>query len=300
MRAAVGAEELTASARSFREHLQTRISEEYLIEAQQLYTWLIRPLEPLLEAGKADTLVFVPDGALRTIPMAALHDGQKFLIEKYAVAVTPGLTLMEPKPIKRANVTLMAAGLTQAVERDGQQFPALPNVGSEIANLQKLFGGTPLMNENFRVANVEKVFGAQPYTLVHIASHGEFSGDVHKTFVLTYDGALTLDGLEHLIRPSQLREQPLELLSLSACQTAAGDDRAALGLAGVAVKAGARSAFATLWYVNDQASTTLVSDFYGILRRDPDISKAKALQHAQVQPALPGRRRATPACGRRT
>ena len=121
----------------------------------------------------------------------------------------------------------------------------------------------------------------EPFTIVHIASHGHFDDDVRKSFVLTFDKHLTLDDLEAYIRPGQLRDHPLDLLTLSACQTAAGDDRAALGLAGVAVKAGARSAFATLWSVNDAASTQLVGDFYRELTTHPQWSKAQALQAAQ-------------------
>jgi CHAT domain-containing protein len=122
----------------------------------------------------------------------------------------------------------------------------------------------------------------EPFTIVHIASHGHFDDDVRKSFVLTFDKHLTLDDLERYIRPAQLRDQGLELLTLSACQTAAGDDRAALGLAGIAVKAGARSAFATLWFVNDAASTKLVSDFYAELKTHAERTKAQALQTAQV------------------
>ncbi len=283
VKAPVAAPLLTATVRAFRRHLETRTTEEFLDEAQQLHAWLIRPLEPLLRRAKIDTLVFIPDGALRSIPMGALHDGEKFLVERYAIAVTPGLTLMEPAPIKRVNVTLMANGLTAAVRSEGEDYPALPFVREEIARLRKLYGGTALIDRDFRVPAVQKAFAEQPFSVVHIASHGEFSGDVRKTFLLTFDDRLTLDGLERLIRPAQLREQPVELLSLSACQTAAGDDRAALGLAGVALKAGARSAFATLWNVNDEASTTLVSDFYTLLRNAPDISKAQALQRAQIK-----------------
>jgi CHAT domain-containing protein len=140
------------------------------------------------------------------------------------------------------------------------------------------------MNQQFVNANVQKEFSQENnYTIVHIASHGHFDSDAKKTFVLTFDSKLTLDELEQLIRPSQLRDKPVELLTLSACQTAAGDDRAALGLAGVAIKAGARSAFATLWFVSDQSSASLVSDFYTQLRDHPDTSKAKALQAAQVK-----------------
>jgi CHAT domain-containing protein len=117
---------------------------------------------------------------------------------------------------------------------------------------------------------------------VHIASHGHFDSDSKKTFVLTYDGKLDLDELERMIRPSQIRDKPVELLTLSACQTAAGDDRAALGLAGIAVKSGARSALATLWFVDDEASTMVVGDFYQELHT-PGMSKARALQIAQIK-----------------
>ncbi len=266
-------------AHQFRVNLEKRTTYEYLEQAKQLYDWLIKPLEPLLAGSKIDTLVFIPDGALRNIPMAALYDGQKYLIEKYAVAVTPGLTLMEPRAFKRETIALVANGLSDGV----QGFAALQYVSGEMSSLKKLYGGSELMNRQFVKTNIDKEFVGENYSIVHIASHGHFDSDVKKTFVLTYDSKLTLDDLEQLIRPSQLRDKPVELLTLSACQTAAGDDRAALGLAGIAIKAGARSAFATLWFVNDQSSSTLVSDFYTQLHQHPDISKAKALQTAQVK-----------------
>jgi CHAT domain-containing protein len=130
---------------------------------------------------------------------------------------------------------------------------------------------------------LERQITENQYSIVHIASHGQFDRDVRKTFVLTYDTKLTLNDLEALIRPSQYRGRPVELLVLSACQTAAGDDRAALGLAGVAVKAGARSALATLWFVNDQSTSVLVTEVYEQLRQSPSISKARALQAAQIK-----------------
>jgi CHAT domain-containing protein len=266
-------------AHQFRVNLEKRTTYEYLDQAKQLYDWLIKPLEPLLAQSKIDTLVFIPDGALRNIPMAALHDGEKYLVEKYAIAVTPGLTLMEPRAFKKENIGLVADGLSDGV----QGFAPLAYVPQEVGSLKKLFGGTELMNQQFVKTNIDKEFLGENYSIVHIASHGHFDSDAKKTFVLTFDGKLTLDDLEQLIRPSQLRDKPVELLTLSACQTAAGDDRAALGLAGVAIKAGARSAFATLWFVNDQSSVLLVSDFYTQLRDHPDISKAKALQEAQLK-----------------
>lgn len=268
----------TRVVREFRRTLEKRTSREYLPPAQQLYGWLIRPLQTTLDAGRIETLVIVPDGPLRTIPLAALHDGQDFLIRRYAIATTPGLTLTDLRPIPRHQIQPLLAGLTQAV----QGFPALDYVQEELAAIHTAYGGKVLENETFRLANLQQALKATPYSIVHIATHGQFVGDVRNTFLLTFDDKLTLDRLERLIAIGQYRDQPVELLALSACQTAAGDDRAALGLAGVAVKAGARSALATLWLVNDQASGLLATEFYQQLQR-PDQSKVRALQQAQVR-----------------
>jgi CHAT domain-containing protein len=279
-KAPVTEDELTETVRGFRDGLEDRTTESYFDGGRKLYAWLIRPIEPLMAAHKLDTMVFVPDAALRTVPMGALHDGTRFLVEKYAVAVTPGLQLMETTPSDRKRPQVMIGGLSEA--RDG--FAPLPGVPGELRHLQKVFGTQgAMLNQDFRHEAFGEKFAAQPYTIVHIASHGHFDDDVRKSFVLTFDQHLTLDDLERFIRPAQLREQGLDLLTLSACQTAAGDDRAALGLAGVAVKAGARSAFSTLWFVNDAAASKLVSDFYTELAAHPERTKAQALQTAQVR-----------------
>jgi len=262
----------------FRKRLEKRISREYLPHAKRLYDWLIRPLEPDLAPLSINTLVFVPDGFLRTIPMAALHDGKQFLINKYALAVTPGINLTDPHPIKRENLKLLAVGLTES----SQGFPPLPHVAYELQTIQDLYGGKLLLNKDFLIPNMEKALLEEPFNIVHIASHGQFESDVNKTFLLAFDDKLTLNRLGQCVGFFRFREEKLELLTLSACQTAAGDDRAALGLAGVAVKAGARSALATLWYVNDQASSMLVTEFYKQLL-DPSISRAAALQRAQLK-----------------
>lgn len=274
----VGADELTEVVRRFRLNLEDRTTDAYLEQAQQLYAWLIKPIEPLMTEAKLSTMVFVPDGALRTVPMAALHDGAGFLIEKYAVAVSPGLDLMEGKSVTHGPARVLIAGLSEAT--DG--FPPLPYVPREVERIEGIYSQCEtLLDRGFRHGTVEQKLTGEPFTIVHLASHGQFDNDVRKSFVLTFDQKLTLDDLERFIRPGQLRDQPIELLTLSACQTAAGDDRAALGLAGVAVKAGARSAFATLWCVNDLASARLVGDFYETLKSEPDLTKAQALQSAQ-------------------
>jgi len=224
--------------------------------------WLIRPLEPELDAARTKTLVFVPDGALRTIPMAALHDGQRFLIAKYALATTPGLNLTEPRPVNRDNTRVLALGVTKAI----QGFPPLPNVAAELQSLARMFRTTALVDESFTLANVERSLKDEPFTIVHIASHGQFGGDPQSTFLLAFDDKLTMDRLGQFIGLFKFRDNPLELLTLSACDTAEGDDRAALGLAGLAVKAGARSALATLWNINDPVSAELVADSIGSSR----------------------------------
>ncbi len=274
----VGDLELTDIVRHFRLNLEVRTTNEFMEQAQQLYKLLIEPVVPLLKSHGIETLVFVPDGALRTVPMAALHDGEKFLVEKYSIAVSPGLDLMESGPAGLRAPRMMINGLTDAV----QSFQALPAVQKEVERLGKLYPqNETLMNGDFMKVRVTEKFTGEPFTIVHIASHGHIDSDVRKSFVLTHADKLTLDDLEKLIRPGQLADKPLELLTLSACQTAAGDDRAALGLGGVAVKAGARSAFATLWCVNDEASAELVADFYTGLTGRVAMTKAQALQAAQ-------------------
>jgi len=267
---------LTQTVRAFRKTVEKRTTREYLPHAQQLYAWLIRPIEPDLASFRIDTLVFIPDGPLRTVPMAALHDGRQFLIEKFAVATTPGLNLTDPKPINRDKVRLLSSGLTRAV----QGFPSLPFVEEEINAIRTLYQGDQLLNAEFSTPRLEQELKDHPYGILHIATHGWFASDTTQSYLLTYNGKLSIDELNRLIGLFRYRKDPLELLTLSACQTGTGDDRSALGLAGVAIKAGARSALATLWFINDEASSTLVSEFYRELR-NPQLSKAQALQHAQ-------------------
>ncbi|HSH07437.1 MAG TPA: CHAT domain-containing protein, partial [Burkholderiales bacterium] len=274
----VSAATLTREIRKLRHLLEKRTTHQYLPHAEKVYDWVIRPIAADLQKANISTLVIVSDAALRTIPLGALYDGERFLVERYAVATSPGLTLTDPQPIPRGKATVMLNGLTESV----QGFSPLPYVAQELETLQSLYGGTVLANRDFTIPALEKDLGDNPYRIVHIASHGQFDSDVTKTFLLTYDGKLGMNKLEQILALSRFRTEAVELLTLSACQTAAGDDRAALGLAGVAVKAGARSAVATLWTVNDPAAAALVADFYRALQ-DPARSKAKALQKAQLE-----------------
>lgn len=275
---AVKQEELKQDALAFQRLLQKETTREYLRKGQRLYDLLLRPLEPVFANFDITTLVIVPDGPLRMIPFSALHDGKQFLITKYAVATTPGLNLTDPKPLSRDRIEVLSAGLTVSV----QGFPPLPNAADELEAIGNLYKTHRLLNEEFRVPQLEREMKGNPFTIVHIASHGKFERNAKNSFLLTFDEKLTMDRLSQVIGFFRFRDQPLELLSLSACQTAAGDDRAALGLAGIAIKAGARSALATLWFVSDEASSSLVVEFYRQLK-DPALSKAQALRQAQLK-----------------
>lgn len=271
----VGSDKVNAQIREFRRKLEKRSNFKYRVAGQQLYQWLIAPLLPELQAHHIDTLVIVPEGALRTIPFSALYDGKHYVIEHYAIATIPGLSLTDPKMFPHEPLEVLIAGLTQSV----QGFAALPNVGKEIKNINSQIGGTQLIDHEFLLSNIGESMAKNPYQIVHIATHGQFDSDPKKTFLLTYDGKMTMDLLERYMEAGKYRKKPVELLILSACKTAAGDERAALGMAGVAIKAGVRSALASLWFINDQSSSELVTLFHENLKKN--LTKAKALQSAQ-------------------
>jgi len=278
IRKSVAVDEVTLRAQvaAFRHNLEKRTTRQYLRPAKILHGWLIAPILDELRAQKTDTLVIIPSGILNTIPFAALHDGKRHVIEDFAVAITPGLTLIESPGIAKSDANIMLTGITQSV----QGFPALPAVASEIQTIESIVGGTVFLDENFLLDSFRVQLVEKSHTIVHIASHAEIRADAKNSFLLTFDERMTMDKLEQFVKPSLFRDEPLELLTLSACETAAGDERAALGLAGIAIKAGARSALASLWSINDQTSADLVGQFYQNLTKG-GLTKAKALQAAQ-------------------
>jgi len=264
--------------------------EDYLPLAQKVYDWLIRPIEQDIANSGVETLVFILDAPLLNLPMAALYDGRQYLIEKYAIAFTPSLQLLESQPLERGELTALKAGISKtpppvelASTNKPLQFSQLPNVQTELDKIQSQVPGELIVNEEFTNKAIQKAIGSAPFPVVHLATHGLFSSTPEDTFILTWEDTLNIDQLNQLLRGREEgQEKPIELLVLSACQTATGDRRAALGLAGVAVKAGARSTLATLWVVNDAATAELMIDFYQELNQDKTISKAQALRRAQI------------------
>ncbi|MBN1239805.1 MAG: CHAT domain-containing protein [Gammaproteobacteria bacterium] len=273
----VGLAELTHEIGMLRASIEDAAAgETYREHAERVYDWLIRPLEPVLNDVRDPTLVMVPDGPLRTIPLAVLHDGDRFLIERYAIGTTPGLSL-----IGAVNTEPVTRVLLNGIVAPVRGFPGLPFVAEELDNISNILPSTVLEDEAFVTATLQTEILDGGYSIVHMATHARFESDYRRSFLLAYDDLITLDQLEDYMGSQRYTDRPVDLLVLSACQTAAGDERAALGLAGVAVKAGARSALASLWFINDESTAQLVSEFYRQLA-DPANGKADALRGAQL------------------
>lgn len=310
--------------------------------SQNLYQWLVAPLEKDLAAEDIKTLVVVPDGALRLVPFSALFDGQHYVLEKYAVSVSPGISLMgggvnaknrsyrtllaglsKPGPVveklpspmisallepeseetvnrklsltrEPANTNMPARNTQEAgikadsllrqagAEEKLKDKLSLPAVEDELSNLQKTVTNTTLLNNQFTVDSFHRqVAGDEPYEMVHIASHGIFSSNANDSFLMAYDNVIKLDDLETLLKQEKGAQRGIELLTLSACETAEGDDRAPLGFTGAALRARARSALGSLWPIADQAASQLMTNFYANITQH--LGKAEALRQAQLK-----------------
>jgi len=256
-------------------------TDAFLTPAQNLYNSLIRPFASDLIRKKIKTLVFIQDGLLRSVPMATLHDGEEFLVQKYAIATTPGLRLTSPKPLNFPSLRTLALGLTEAATVNGEEFKPLANVTDEIDRVIKQFPGSKkLLDEQFTPESLGQELKQTVYPIIHIATHGQFGTIPEDSFLVTGNNEkITITQLESDIRRFSKGTEPVDLLALTACQTGIGDDRTRLGMAGITVQAGVRSALASLWYVDDAFTQELVANFYDNLRSQ--ISKAEALKEAQ-------------------
>ncbi len=270
------------------QRLQTNLSrpdarKKVQTDANQLYQWIIAPIAKDLEQAQVDTLVFFLDTPLRNIPMAVLYDdkSKNYLIEKYAVAITSGLELLAPRTLRRESLNAMLAGLTES----RQDYPPLKNVDRQFSQIEAEIPSQILLNDQFTVSSFQNQLQSLPFPVVHIATHGQFSSQPEETFIVAWDKSIYLNKLSNLLKNSKTtKSESIELLVLAACQTAQGDKRATLGLAGVAINAGARSTLATLWKVSaDESPGMLLSQFYRELINNPNLTKAEALRRAQLE-----------------
>ncbi len=248
----------------------TRQNNTYWSVAQQLNEWLIAPLEADLRDRGIDNLAIVADMGLRSLPFAALHDGDRFLVERYSLGLMPSVSLTntEYRNIQDSTVLAMGAAHFQGLS----DLPAVP-LELELVNASQ--GGEVFLDDAFTLDNLQR--HRQDYQVVHLGTHGEFrSGTAENSYLALGRDRITLDQ----IRTLGLNDPPLELLVLSACQTALGDEAAELGFGGLAVKAGAKSVLGSLWYVSDAGTLGMMSQFYRQLHQAP--IKAEALRQTQL------------------
>ncbi|MEO1762908.1 MAG: CHAT domain-containing protein [Cyanobacteria bacterium J06629_18] len=260
--------------------------------AKEIYSWFITPFKKDLEQIK--TLVFVQDGVLWTIPMGTLYDGKQFLIEKYAVAGTPSLSLTSPQPLNTKNLKILAFGLTEDSAIDNNTFfPPLSAVEAEMQGINKVISDSKiLLNQDFTSQKLTQKLRQYKPKILHLATHARFGYDSKQTYLISgeqkkntakeqkYNKTITLGNLYQIIQNTQSDDNEiLELLTLTGCQTAVGSQRDALGIAGVSLQAGARSSVASLWNIDDAATASIIVQFYDNLRQG--MSKAQALQATQ-------------------
>ncbi|MBN3883192.1 MAG: CHAT domain-containing protein [Nostoc sp.] len=264
-------------AQEFRDQIvspQNRRRTGYLRSSQQLYRWIIAPLEADLQARGINNLVFLPDIGLRSTPMAALHDGKGFLIEKYSIGLMPSLSLTNTlyKDIKKSQI--LALGVSQSTQ--GQE--PLPAVPLELSTLvSKLWQGKLLLDKQATLENLKTIRRQQPFGIIHMATHADFAtGALSNSYIQLWEDKLRLNQLRQL----RLNEPEVEMLVLSACRTALGDKESELGFAGLAVLAGVKTSVASLWSVNDAGTAALMTKFYENLKTAS--IKAEALRQAQV------------------
>jgi CHAT domain-containing protein len=250
-------------------------SDRYLASAQQLYQWLIAPLEADLTAQRIDTLVFCVGERVRSLPLAALHDGQQFLVEKYDLGLIPALTLTDPQFRALRQVEVLAMGASEF-----DTLADLPAVSVELSTIaDELWPGAIHLNADFTKRALQRELAEAQYEIVHLATHAEFqAGDPDQSYIQLWQ-AEQLNLLE--LRDLDWQTLPVELLVLSACQTALGNPQAELGFAGLAYQTGVRSALASLWSVSDLGTLALMREFYGQLAQSQGETKAGILGSTQ-------------------
>ncbi|MCW6035703.1 CHAT domain-containing protein [Spirulina subsalsa FACHB-351] len=271
------ADDIEAKVAEIRDHIKRKINSTVFSE---LYRLLIEPVEDNLQSNQISSLVFILDSELKNIPLNALYDGEQYLIEKYSLALNLGFNVLETSAIPLESKNIIAAGVSE--ENLGQI--ALPFVEKELSYIQSKFPqNTILKNQEFTPFSFKNALIQQSFNIVHLATHGMFKSDPNATYISAYKEKITLNQLSSILQTQGERtETPLDLLVLSACQTAIGDKRATLGLAGISIQSGARSTIASLFDINDAATAILISHFYDNLA-EPEMTKGEALRQAQVQ-----------------
>jgi CHAT domain-containing protein len=268
--------ELNRTAMLWHQELQTGYTWQFRTGSRFFYDLIIKPFETELESSNLKVLVFIHDGILRNLPMAALLDERsRFLAQKWASVSSIGLNLSATENEFQKSKALVL-GLTNSLIPGWRK---LDKVEEEIASIENLIGGDKYSERQFTSNNLLRQLSQKKYSIVHLATHGYFGGDASTSFILGYDQKISALKLKDILSQSR---QAIDLLVLSACETAVGSERAVLGLAGVAAKSGVASILGSLWQVNDDEQFSSIEAFYAHLKNDP-ANKAIALQQVQIE-----------------
>jgi len=265
--------QVIAMVQTFKNRITSPILQNnYLNTAKSLYDWIIAPIDSELQALKIQNLVFIMDTGLRSLPIAALYDGKNFLVERYSIGLMPNLSLTDTKymNIKKAQVLAMGASEFKI------QQPLLA-VPTELDTVTGIWQGESFLNQGFTFSNLRAQRQQRPYSIIHLATHAQFKpGRAGESYIQLWDSQLKMDQLRQL----GWNNPPVELVVLSACRTALGDKEAELGFSGFAIQSGAKSALASLWYISDEGTLGLMSEFYQRLKTAP--IKSEALRQVQI------------------
>ncbi|HEY9668874.1 MAG TPA: CHAT domain-containing protein, partial [Coleofasciculaceae cyanobacterium] len=266
--------EVLGMAKEFR-HTMSNPTEHksFLTPAQQMYRLLVAPIESDLQQLHINNLAYIMDTGLRSIPLAAMHDGKQFLIERYSIGLMPSLSLTDTRYSDVRNSSVLAMGIEKFADKSDLAF--VPVELSAITN--QLWSGKSFLDNAVTLSNFQAARDSQPFGIIHIATHTEYlPGKPKQSYLQLWDSQLQLKQL----RQMGLHKPPVELLVLSACCTALGDEQNELGFAGLATQAGAKSVLASLWYVSDEGTLGLMTEFYSQLKQVP--LKAEALRLTQL------------------
>jgi CHAT domain-containing protein len=280
--------ELESQAKLIRMNLEGKLPSNQVnakVMTQELYSQTLAPLETALELSETQTLIFVLDGDLRQIPLGAFWQGENYLIEQYAIAVIPSLQLLGSDLSENNDWSSLIVGadlarpelnISRKLEYISQEIEAVKNESKSFSILY---------NEDFTPEALENKIRQSNFPVVHIATHGKFYSEIDPSFILAGNGEkIGIKQLADILNSrSENISESIDLLFLSACETAVDNERAILGMAGVSIQAKARSVIASLWYADDEFSSKLVESFYRNLNNRPDLNKAQALQEAQIE-----------------
>lgn len=267
--------ELVEQANKWNSRLTDRATFEFREGSEKFYDLIIKPFEAELTKSNTEAIVFIHDGILRNLPMAALYDGEEFLAQKWASVSSIGLNFTPTAKRKEEETKILAFGLQGNIPG----WTPLYNVIHEIERIQNLVGGDKFLNSEFTLSNMYQQLGKEEYGTIHFATHGYFGGTAETSFILAHEREISVFELEGVLSRSK---QIPNLLVLSACETALSSERSILGLGGVAARSGVRSTIGTLWPVLDDEQNEMITAFYRYWQNS-QYNKATALQKLQIE-----------------